>query len=222
MRHALLVLVCAGLCFTNASAQQNQPPPGQPAVTFKAEVNYVDVDAIVTDQQGRFISDLKKEDFEIFEDGKPQKVDMFSYVDLPVGTMEQPDRFGFSNRMVTTDVRTNQQALAGRLYVIVLDDMDTSLFRAGTVKRTARQFIERNLGPNDVAAVVYTSGRTDAAQEFTSERSLLLAAVDKFVGRKLRSSTLDKIDTYFNQQEILALTAGSGDPNAGPAATNSG
>jgi VWFA-related protein len=222
MRSPLLALVCASLCFANASAQQNQAPPGQPAVTFKAEVNYVDVDAIVTDQQGNFVKNLTKDDFEVLEDGKPQKVEMFSYVDLPIRSVERPDRFGFANRPVTSDIKTNEQAIAGRLYVIVLDDMDTSLFRAGTVKRTARQFIERSLGPNDVAAVVYTSGRADAAQEFTSERSLLLAAVDKFVGRKLRSSTLDKIDAYFSQQETLALASGGGDPNAAPAPTNSG
>src|ERR1700674_5142872 len=226
MRHALLVLVCAGLCFADASAQQPQPPPGQPAVTFKAEVDYVDVDTIVTDQQGNFVKGLTKDDFEILEDGKPQKVEMFSYVDLP---FERPDRFGFGSRpagngLRTNDVKTNEQALAGRLYVMVLDDLDTSLFRTDAVRRTARQFIDRNLGENDVAAVVYTSGRTDAAQEFTSDRALLLAAVDKFIGRKLRSSTLDKIDSYFRMQErqFDLSSANASDPSATAPPTNSG
>jgi VWFA-related protein len=222
MRSFLLSFVCAGLCLINASAQQTQPPPGQPAITFKAEVNYVDVDAIVTDQQGNFVKNLTKDDFEVLEDGKAQKVEMFSFVDLPVRAVDRPDRFGIDNRTITTDIKTNEQSLAGRLYVIVLDDMDTSLFRAGVVKRTARQFIEQHLGPDDVAAVVYTSGRTDAAQEFTTDRPLLLAAVDKFVGRKLRSSTLDKIDSYFRQQEMIAMQAASADPSAAPAATNNG
>ena len=55
MRSYLLTLMCAILCVTSALAQLPQTPSGQPAVTFKAEVNYVDVDTIVTDQQGRFI-----------------------------------------------------------------------------------------------------------------------------------------------------------------------
>ena len=70
--------------------------------------------------------------------------------------------------------------------------------------------------------MVYTSGRTDASQEFTSDPSLLLTAVDKFIGRKLRSSTLDRIDTYYRQQEMAAIAASGRDPNAGPAPTNSG
>ena len=57
-------------------------------------------------------------------------------------------------------------------------------------------FIERYVGANDLAAVIHTGGRTDANQDFTNNQRLLLQAVDKFMGRKLRSSTLNKIDDY--------------------------
>src|SRR5438093_12443548 len=127
MRFLPLTLLGACLCLTSASAQQTPgpatpAPPGQPAVTFKAEVDYVDVDATVLDRQGNFVKGLTKDDFELLEDGKPQKVALFSYVDLPV---ERIDRMQFSGRPVVSDVKTNQQSLAGRLYVIVLDDLDT-------------------------------------------------------------------------------------------------
>src|SRR5581483_8052986 len=230
MRQLFLALVCTTLCFTNTFAQQPRPqgqtapatpapPPGQPEVTFKAEVNYVDVDTIVTDQQGRFVTGLKKEDFQLYEDGKPQKIEMFSYVDLPITPAPRPQ---FASRPIVDDVRTNQQSAAGRLYVILLDDLDTSLFRSVTVKRSAHEFVEKHLGPNDVAAVVYSSGRSDAAQEFTSDRSLLLTAIDKFVGRKLRSAMFDKIDEQYRQAELNALAASSGDPNGPAPATNNG
>jgi hypothetical protein len=58
------------------SAAQAQPAP-QPPVTFKVEINYVEIDAIVTDAQGNFVRDLKKEDFQVTEDGKPQSVTAF-------------------------------------------------------------------------------------------------------------------------------------------------
>jgi VWFA-related protein len=225
MKSPYVAILGACLCLTSASAQQPrvpappQTPPGQPAVTFKAEVDYVDVDATVTDRQGNFVGGLTKDDFVVLEDGKPQKVEMFSLVDLPV---DRIDRMQFSGRPVLSDVKTNQQSLAGRLYVIVLDDLDTSLFRTATVRRTARQFIERHFGANDTAAVVYTSGRTDAAQEFTGDRSLLLSAIDKFVGRKLRSAMLDKIDMQYQIAENTALAAAAADPNAAAPATNSG
>ena len=59
------------------------------------------------------------------------------------------------------------------------------------------------MGANDLAAVVQTSGRTDATQDFTNSRRLLTQAVDKFMGRKLRSAALNKLDSY-------NMTRGSG------------
>jgi VWFA-related protein len=196
-----------------AAAQAPQNPQSPPAVTFQTEVNYVDVDAIVTDQQGNFVSGLSKEDFEIFEDGRPQKIDTFAPVDLPV---ERPDRFLVANRPVTTDVRSNRQAFAGRVYVIVLDDLDVSFMRSALVRKAAHEFVERYFGANDMAAVTYTSGRTDATQEFTGNPQLLLAAIDKFAGRRLRSPVLEYIDQLYQNQ---AMTAGMTDtsPSSDPA-----
>ena len=229
MRIQLLAVVCAGLCFVDTSAQEGQAPPRQPGVTFKTEVNYVDVDMIVTDEQGNFVKDLTKEEIEVFEDGKPQNVEILSLVDLPVEDAKQrSEEVLFAGRRVVNDVRTNARADDGRLYVLLLDDLDTSTFRANALKRTARQFIEQHLNPNDVAAVLYTSGRPDAQQDFTSERPLLLAAVDKFIGRKFRSYTLEKVDNYFYQLDQLKAQASAtgydqAAANAGPmAGTNTG
>jgi len=191
---------------------QSAPSGQRPEVTFQSEVNFVDVDTIVTDQQGNFVRGLAKEDFEVFEDGKPQRIDIFSAVDIPV---ERPNPLTFAGRQPVNDVRSNRDAFTGRLYVIVLDDLNTSFMRSVYVRRVARQFIERNLGLNDVASVLYTSNRTDASQEFTTDHRLLLAAVDKFMGRKLRSITLDSLDTYYQQQAMTSTgTADDGSSGA--------
>jgi VWFA-related protein len=69
-----------------------------------------------------------------------------------------------------------------------------------------------------MAAVTYTSGRTDGAQEFTSERALLLAAINKFQGRKLRSTVIEKADHYF-QQHLKELEINAPDPDDPDATT---
>ncbi len=81
-----------------------------------------------------------------------------------------------------------------------------------------RQFIERNLGENDLMAVVHTGGRTDAAQEFTNSKRLLLAAVDKFMGRKLVSATVARNEQYFRRGR-RSLAAGSPTPTSRSAPT---
>jgi hypothetical protein len=63
-------------------------PPDQSGVTFKVEVNYVEVDASVVDRQGQFVSGLKREDFDIYEDGVKQDVSAFTQVNLPI---EKPE-----------------------------------------------------------------------------------------------------------------------------------
>ena len=187
---SMLLVVCAAPA--GPLHGQSQPPAAQqPPITFRAEVNYVEVDARVLDAQGKFITDLQPEDFEIFEDRRPQKVTAFSLVNIPVERQQRPL---FASRPVEPDVRNNLQGADGRIYLLVLDDLHTNALRSQRTKLAARMFIERYVGANDLAAVIHTGGRTDANQDFTNSQRLLLQAVDKFMGRKLRSSTLNKID----------------------------
>ena len=199
----LTILALTTLSVGTLRGQAPAPPPApqQPPITFRAEVNYVEVDARVLDQQGKFLPGLKPEDFEVLEDGKPQKIAAFSLVNIPLERVERPL---FASRPVEPDVRNNLQGADGRIYLIVLDDLHTNALRSPRTKQAAKMFIERYVGANDLAAVIHTGGRTDANQDFTNSQRLLLQAVDKFMGRKLRSSTMNKIDDY-NRRSGTAL-----------------
>ncbi len=187
-----MVLLAAGSALSGQQPPQARPDSQMPPVTFRTEINYVEVDAVVVDKDGNFVRNLRQGDFQIFEDGKPQKVTAFSYVDIPVARAEQPL---FATQPVEPDVQSNTDA-GGRVYVLVLDDLHTSVLRSARVRRAAREFIDRNLGANDLAAVIHTSGREDAAQDFTSNRRRLDEAIGKFMGRKLRSATLQMVNQY--------------------------
>ncbi len=192
-RRFTLCCVAAIALASIASIAQQPPPPvdAQAPATFKAEVDYVEVDAVVVDQQGAFVRDLGKNDFQILEDGRPQTVEMFSIVDIPIERAERPL---FAGQPIEPDVRSNAGGFRGRLYLLVLDDLHTEVTRSPRVKLAARQFVDRYVGANDLVAVVQTGGRTDGAQEFTNNRRLLESAIDKFMGRRLRSATLERLD----------------------------
>jgi VWFA-related protein len=202
----LLVLV-TGVALTAGqapapSAQQQQqpaPPPAQQPPTFKVRVDFVEVDAVVTDREGRLVRDLTKEDFQVLEDGKSQTITNFTHVDIPV---DKDNRPLFAASPIEPDVKTNEKPFDGRVYVMVVDDLHTRFGRTVRVKTAAKQFIERRLGANDLMAVVHTSGSTDSNQEFTSNKRLLLAAVDKTHGRKLDSATANKTNEYNNTRGI--------------------
>jgi VWFA-related protein len=177
-------------------AQQSPAPSGvtqQPGVTFSTDVNFVEIHAIVTDERGNLVRDLTKDDFEVFEDGKPQSPSVFSLVDLLI---ERPLTPSFTTQPVEPDVQSTARSFDGRLYVLVLDDLHTTTLRSQLVRDAAKRFIQQYVGANDLAAVVHTSGREDAAQELTGNRRLLLAAVDKFLGQKLPSATAEKLAVH--------------------------
>jgi VWFA-related protein len=187
-----------------------QPEAGGPQATFQSNVGYVDVDVVVTDEQGTAVTDLTINDFELFEDGKPQTIEAFSYIDI-TSPQRRQDFLGLDNSPIVSDVHSNREPISGRMYVIVLDDLDISPLRTAEAKQAARQFIEQYFTDRDLAAVVHTSGRagtsgaSDASQDFTSNRQLLLAAIDKFMGRRLRSQELEKVDEYEKEQIAKAL-----------------
>jgi VWFA-related protein len=188
----VLTAVASAILLARQSALPQRDVQG-PQVTFKVEINYVEVAAVAVDQQGRFVAGLQKGDFQLFEDGKRQEISAFVLVDMPVERLERPL---FAPKPIEPDVRSNAQPFDGRVYLLVLDDLHTEFANTGRVKSAARAFIESSLSANDVAAVVCTSGRTDASQDFTPSQRLLLAAVDRFTGRALPSATVNKIDNY--------------------------
>jgi VWFA-related protein len=198
MRTTILVssLILAG----SLALPAQQPPPSppapeqqQPPITFRVEVNYVEIDAIVTDAQGNPVRSLARSDFQVFEEGTAQNIENFSIVNIP---LERADAPLFAPSPIEPDVRSNRREFDGRVYVLILDDLNTHFTRSPQVRAAARQFIERYLGANDVAAILQTGGSKQGGQEFTSSRERLLRALDVFMGQKTRSATLEKLDDY--------------------------
>jgi VWFA-related protein len=187
---ALFVLLAGGVML----ARQNPPPPAGQIPTFKLSVENVEVDAFVADRDGNFVRDLKQSDFEVFEDGKPQAITTFALIDIP---SNRPSPFAVGP--VEPDVRSNEQAFNGRIYVMVVDDLHTGFGRTGRVRTAARQFVEQHLGAGDLMAVVHTAGPGEGNQEFTGNRRLLVEAVERTFGRKLDSATITR------NQESLRL-----------------
>ena len=179
------------LAATLVAAQAPAPAPVQapaPEVTFKVEVNYVEEDVRVVDKAGNFVRGLKQEDFQVLEDGKPQKVQAFGMVDIPNTRPRKPLYLAPDALPIEPDVAVNKQVLDGRLYLIVLDDYHVAPLRSQNVRQLARRFVLEKLGPDDQAAVVVTSGLTRASQDFTQNRRLLIEAIENFVGQKLPSA----------------------------------
>jgi len=182
---AFILLAClAGLRGLAAQAEQ------QPPATFKSEIGVIEINAVVTDAAGNFVRDLAKDDFQVYEDGRPRSFAFFSLVDIPVLS---PARA--AARGPEPDVRTVSENRNGRVYVLVLDDLHTAPHRTALLKAAARRFIEQYFYPGDLAAVVRTGPGQAGGQELTSSRRLLLAAIDRFQGQAIDSAADGRLET---------------------------
>ena len=112
-----------------------------PAVTFKVDVNFVEIPAVVVDRQGRFVEGLPQGDFEIFEDGKRQTIAFFSAVDTSVERLAVPL---VAKQEIEPDVRTNATPFTGRLYVLLMDDLNVDAPNTATARQAAKALLPRS------------------------------------------------------------------------------
>ena len=177
MRLPIVLGLLAASAAWPAAWQQTPPPAGQTPpsqLTFRVEGNYIEVDAVVTDSQGRFVRDLKANDFEVLEDKKPRTVDLFSLVDIP---LERADAPLYRTTPVESDVVTNEKPIDGRVYVLVLDANHVAPNNTLVTKRAAHEFIDQYIGANDLAAVVLLqTGRSNDNPALHSDAHDHLAA----------------------------------------------
>lgn len=165
--------------------QQANIPSKQPVSssseegTLRVFVELVELDVIVTDRKGRHITDLRKEDFQVLQDGKPHKIRDISYVEM------QPDEVGHQRNGAATQIlngsgETTSPAAHGlqrRAIAVVMDELGLSMASINRSKRALRRFINRQIQPNDLVALVRTGVEAEGIS-FTSNKSHLLKALD--------------------------------------------
>ena len=144
-----LVTMCVAVAaLPGAQSQTPSPsPPGQ-SPTFRGGVTFVNVDAYPR-RDGRLVEGLRAEDFAVFEDGKPQKIEAFEFITVPPNT---PDA---ERRDPNTAAESATQAAdpRNRVFVIYLDIFHTTFAGAHNSQGPLLEFLGRTIGPTDLFGV---------------------------------------------------------------------
>ena len=164
-----------------APAEEAAPAttPEEPPPTFRAGVDFVRVDVIVTDKDGNPVVDLKPEDFEVEEDGEPQTVSSFKLVKVEETAYTTPARPIRS----TFDEETEAQREDVRLFAIFLDDYHVRRGASMYVREPLAEFLQQHIAPSDLVALMYPLTPI-ADVVMTRDHDALAAAVQRFDGRK--------------------------------------
>ena len=200
------LLLCA---FVALSAQTNKPTADS-GVVLKASARAVAVDVVVTHGNDEPVTTLRKEDFQIYEDGKPQSIDFFeehTVHNLPGALPSLPK--------MPPDVYTNVPVVPtdDAVNVLLLDSLNTEKQDQVYMHKQILDFL-RHMQPNTRAAIFTLGSKLRFIQGFTSDSSALVAALnDKNNGFSVEKNTAykslsDKADDAADIAKLSAMLGG--------------
>lgn len=139
--------------------------------------NLVQIDAVVL-KNGKLVPNLNAEDFEIFQDGKRQTITSFAYISN-VPANKPPETAKADERDKSVPVAPLKREDPRRTIAIVVDDLGLSAESMSDVRRHLRKFVNEQMQPHDLVAIIRTGMEIGALQQFTNDKRLLTRAVDQ-------------------------------------------
>ena len=207
------LLLCCHLCVGLAFAQAGQNPKPAQAVddVVKVYTDLVQTDVMVFDKQGRFVSGLKREDFELRVDGKLQPIGSFDLV--RAGTPGEDAQLAAARGIARPTAGSEKHAPApldrGRPVFFFIDDMHLSPTSIDQARKLLTRYIDHDLKQNDEAEVMTASGRLGFLQQLTDNKAVLRTAV----GRLSPRPGIVKDAQRPPMSEYQALQISRGDPD---------
>ncbi|MGZ7103756.1 MAG: VWA domain-containing protein, partial [Candidatus Angelobacter sp.] len=185
-RLAAIAFCCAAVisAIQQIPAQEtNQAPPSDIPYTFKSNVNVVLVPVLVRDKQGNAVGALKKEDFQIFDNDKPQIISGFTIQNrAPSQSSPSP-----APPPTVAAVVSHAPPVPERFIVFLFDDMHLSLGDLAQAQKAGTKILAASLTETDMAAVVSLSGEINSG--LTTDRAPLHDAIMKLRPQNLYRTT---------------------------------
>jgi VWFA-related protein len=183
----LWVAVVTGL---SAQAPAQTPAPNrQDTPTFRVQVDAVTMDVIVKDENGRFVPDLTKDDFEIFEDNVKQDVASLTVVSggRATNVLEAAPPAPPEGVILPQVRRVNDTS--GRIFLVFVDDLHLQFHQSGRVRSLVQKIGKELIHEGDMFGVV-SSGPSSISIDMTYDRKRLDDAVKKVAGDGLKPSEI--------------------------------
>ena len=195
LRQSLVPLALVVLCAGRAYAQEEKP-------VFRADLAMVQVDVVVTDQKGQLVAGLDCEDFEIFEDDRRQPVAQCAFVPLQGPALESLPAAPSAVPPTTVGppARIDKSAVQ-RVMVLVVDDLNLDLQSVEAIRTGLKSFVADEMQPGDLVSLVRTGSGRGALQQFTSDKRILMAAIDR-----VRFNIRSEVDAFEPVHAVPVLT----------------
>ncbi len=159
--------------------------PDEPLISVGTQL--LQLDTVVVDKQGKPVDNLKKEDFELLEDKKPQEIAFFSLVrnGIPMGKTVPPTET--AGKPPQKDIEIPAEP---RFFAVVVDDIHINVANMVYLKKGLTDLVEKKISEGDSLLIVTTSGALGFLQQMTDDKRVMRAAVQKLAPRSRQTGAL--------------------------------
>lgn len=159
------------------------PAKGDDTDVVRISTNLVQVDAIVVDKDGNQVKGLTADDFQLFQDDKPQQITSISYVgSAPDASVNKQNAGNKNNKnAIPPPVVRVRPENAGRILTFIVDDGNCGASQIGMIaaKEAIQKFVREQMQPNDLVAIYQTRSGSSVLQQYTSDKAQLLRVANK-------------------------------------------
>ncbi|MDQ3170769.1 MAG: VWA domain-containing protein [Acidobacteriota bacterium] len=174
------LVAVAAIAPVMASQASQQAQPTQPI--FKSGVDVIRLDVQVVDAAGKPITDLRQDEIEVLEDGRPLPVVFFQRVTEPAESYVDA-----ALRAVTAEVSSNDAFPRGHLYILIFDQQHITAGNEVRARVAAEEFIRTRVRPSDRVALYAVPGPGPQIG-FTADKTRALASLSSIQGSYQRTA----------------------------------
>ena len=168
--------LCLFASYANVHAQQTPPPAQQSDEVVRTYTELVQTDVMVFDKQGKFVNNLTRDNFELRIDGKPRAIQSF---ELITAGSDEESQLAAARGATSINIKRPVPLDRGRIVFFYIDDFHMSAGDFPMARKVITNFIDKEMGQNDQAAIASATGQIGFLQQLTSDRTVLRAALDR-------------------------------------------
>jgi VWFA-related protein len=167
-----IVLAVAVVLLIPISVSAQRFGTNLPPLTERIEVKVINVDVVVTDASGRPVTNLGKDDFEIYEDGEPQKITNFYVIENAAVKGDAP-------AVVAAAALTEARDQFRRRFILLVDNNYIDKIQRDAALKEIDKFVDDTFKGEHEWAIAAISQRLEVLHPFTSDKRAIHDAIDK-------------------------------------------
>ncbi len=146
---------------------------------IRVGVEEVRVDAVVVDSKGRQVADLAADDFEIEQDGRPQKVTASTYIRNTISPVAGTSVPAEPSSKAAMHFPESAKDANRRTILFLVDDLSMEMPEIQSARMSLQKFVERQMQPGDLVSIMQTTGGNAGMHPFSSDKRQLLSRISK-------------------------------------------